>query len=113
MARPFKPKPPELLRELSAVSGHELFQWPEWRALLDRLGVPADLRTTRIVIDSGDVDGLVSVVHYHQGVDACPENRAFIETTNVHNKHFATWIPKPLRVPKDERADVPHPDKLL
>jgi hypothetical protein len=113
MAQEFKQKRPELLRDLGAVASYDLFQWPEWRALLDRLGVPAELRTTRIVIDSGGVDDLVTVAHYHQAVDASPENRAAIETTNVHNRHYATWMPNPRQAPECDCPGVPHPDKLL
>ena len=86
---------PTMLRNLNPITGFELFQWPEWRALLDRLGIPVDQRTQRIVIDSGGVDDLVRVIHHHDAVDASEERRAVLDTSNLHNERWATKIPNP------------------
>lgn len=105
---------PTMLRDLAPITGFELFQWPEWRALLDRLGIPVDQRTQRIVIDSGGIDDLVQVVHHHNAVDASEERRAVLDTSNLHNERWTTKIPNPrkeevsnnpfIRLEKEEEA---------
>ena len=104
---------PTLLRELKPVTGYELFQWPERRALLDRLGVPPEFPALRLAIDSGGINDLVTITHHHQAVDASAENLAMVEISNMHNRMWATWMPSPAAGPKAETPSVPHPDKLL
>ena len=50
------------------IPGYKLWEWPEFNALLKRLGVP-DINTARIVIDV-DCDGMAKITHEYYGVDA-------------------------------------------
>lgn len=59
-------KPPVLTRDV--------MRWPEFRALAERLGIPLDARTTRLVLRLvvGDV---VEIEHEFHGVDESKEER--------------------------------------
>lgn len=74
-------------------SGHDVYHWPEFRALCERLGIAWELRTTHLVIEV-PCDGLVTVRHeYRAGErDGQPE---IVDTTTLHNKTFRTGVPMP------------------
>ena len=50
------------------VDGYCCYHWPETQALLNRLGVPFELRTTRVIIEMTDGE-IVQVYHTYQGQD--------------------------------------------
>ncbi len=53
----------------TAILSLEVWKWPEFLALCDRLGIPNDPRTTAITIRVA-VDEVVKVIHEHHASDA-------------------------------------------
>lgn len=55
------------------LTGYEVFQWPEFQAFADRLGIPLALRTTGLSIEIGsdplEVESPVRVSHSYMASD--------------------------------------------
>lgn len=86
------------------VDGHEVFRWPEFKALCERLGVeyalPSSSITIRVAIGECPV---VTQEYLGKDLNDPAPNRA-VNTTNLHNEVYETHSNCPA---------VPHPDKLL
>lgn len=74
------------------VTGYDVFQWPEFKALFRRLGqnVQQPLMDIEIILP---MDGTAVVKATVQSRDLGP---GYVETTNLHNKTYRTGIPHPL-----------------
>lgn len=96
----------------SAKDGWHVYKWPEFQALMDRLGVPYNARTRAITLRVA-IGEAVKIEHEFQGGDLtkpCQEvgmrhkDPSFlaskslvayplIDVTNVHNERFTTSEP--------------------
>ena len=56
------------------VISFEFWQWPEFKALCERLGIPRNLKTTGLTITIGpEPDSLVKVTQSYDGTDAAKD----------------------------------------
>lgn len=55
-------------KAIEAAWGQDVFHWPEFRALAERLGIPLETLTTEITIHI-PFDGLATVWHTYRGGD--------------------------------------------
>lgn len=77
---------------MPVVTGYEIFRWPEFQALLRRMGVDDITDNTKnmsIIINVPGPDDLVDVTLNHKIVD----KKGAIDTTNMHNDQWRTYIP--------------------
>ncbi len=76
------------------VDGWKVMQWPEFKALMDRLGVPADRPTTAITLRVA-IGETPMVNHEYRGRDQQPGAKGLkvVETTDVNNKEYQTFAP--------------------
>ncbi len=52
----------------NSVEGWDVFQWPEFKALAQRLGIPLDLKTTKLTLTL-ECEKVVTCEHTYQAVD--------------------------------------------
>lgn len=76
---------------MKAAIGREVYQWPEFKALCARLGIPLELRTTHMAIEITH-DDVVRVRHEYQGQQV-PDVPQVVDTTTLHNERFRTKQP--------------------
>ena len=58
----------------TAIEGSSVWKWPEFQALIKRLGVDLESPTTSITIEVS-LDKLVSVTHEFYGLDTLEEKK--------------------------------------
>lgn len=97
---------------LHPVSSIDVFHWPEFIALMDRLGVPYELRTVGLQITLPEPNHPVVITHGYHAVDkmkgvgginadatvpapvpAPGDKVAVMDTTCNHNQEFRTSQP--------------------
>ena len=86
------------------VDGYEVFRWPEFKALCERLGVEYSLPSSSITIRVAIGEPPIITQDYHGKDFNEPTPERIINTTNLHNETYETHSPRPA---------VPHPDKML
>jgi hypothetical protein len=102
-------------RNFDPVIGMEVYQWPEFKAFCERLGVDYEAPTTDLNIYI-PMEGLVRITHEYLGdklfnqrrqreleFPALPEGVA--ESTTAHNKEFRTYTPTNPRPLEPHEAD--------
>jgi hypothetical protein len=84
-------------RELQPITSNLMFRWPEFVALANRLGIDLDQRITALKIEFTGPDTLVNITVTHQALDTTQlaDPPAAIETTNVHNEQYKTYMVNP------------------
>jgi hypothetical protein len=78
----------------------EVYRWPEFQAFAARLGIPFDLRTTRLVIELPGEGCLVKVTQEYHGRDTAADVLSDrIDTTCLQNKQYRTSRDKASEAP--------------
>lgn len=76
--------------------GFAVYRWPEFRALMLRLGVPIDeKRTTKITLTLTEGE-VVLIDHQYQAEDRSSgaDKPKVVDTTSLQNEHYRTAVPK-------------------
>jgi hypothetical protein len=75
------------------VLAKDVYQWPEFKAFAERLGIVWEASTVSITITL-PTDGLIEVSHQFQATDKGPtsDEPQKVETTNLHNAEYRTFI---------------------
>lgn len=89
------------------VWSHEVFKWPEFIALADRLGIPYELRTVGLQITLPTPDHPVIVTHGYQAVDRRKEFGGIVG--NVDPENGGVIPPTPEAGDKVGGSDPPNP----
>lgn len=84
------------------ATAYEVYRWPEFQALCDRLCIPLELRTVGLIIDLHDQDKPVSIVHTYHGMDKDKPIPVSVDTTTYNNELFRTKIVNPRIAPSQE-----------
>lgn len=77
------------------IQGYDVYQWPEFIALADRLGIPLELRTVSISIML--TEDRVRIRQEYNCVDRAP----FIDTTTLLNNKYRTSKPRKVDSPAE------------
>lgn len=75
---------------MTCISGRELYQTSEFKALCTVIGIPHDLLTTGLTISIKDVDDVVRIEHHYNAMQG-DKDAIKTETTNLHNENFRTY----------------------